>query len=108
MPLYEYECLDCGASIETLAKAGEEPKLCGFLCQPSPSVKQYGKGELVRKVSAAFVPGGEKCRLGKADKPTDKAVAKAGFSKYVNEGEGVYRKATGDGPDVIRRPADPE
>jgi len=108
MPLYEYKCTDCGAQFEALVKAGQQLETCGMHCRPSPDVKQYGAGRLERVVSAAFVPGGERSRLGRPDKPDDNSIHRAGLTKYVNEGDGVFKKAAGPGPDTIRRDPKPQ
>ncbi len=105
MPIHDYRCLDCGRRFEAVVRAGQVLEKCGSYCMPGPGVKQYGGGRVERLLSA---PAAVK-RPGRKDRIGDTDLGKKGFSKYVNEGGGKFRKVAGDkGPDVIHRDAPPK
>ena len=55
MPIYEYQCLDCGKVVEVLQKLSEAPlEVCGVECAGAPQ----GVGRLQRKISASNLPRG--------------------------------------------------
>ena len=96
MPVYEYRCETCGCRLEILVR-GAAPTLCGDHC---PS--QRGDGVLVKVISApAAVSRPES--IGR-EGPSDKKIGESGFTKYVREGKGTYRKTAGPGEAYIQKP----
>jgi len=100
MPLFEYGCDTCGAVIEELVDSGKpEPRICGFRCTLAPGHEDRGWGNLSRQLSA---PGRNVRGLIRRDNPTDDQIARAGFTKFVNQG-GKLERAVGElGPKIIR------
>lgn len=63
VPLYSYVCLDCGAELEVLHRAGQERKTCGLDCRrKGPGA--FGRGRVARSLAAPSVaaPGGREIR----------------------------------------------
>ena len=54
MPLYEYDCLDCGVRIEKLHGIGKVPKTCGLDCRRQ-GAGPFGAGVLRAVVAAPKV-----------------------------------------------------
>ena len=103
MPIYEYSCQDCGASLELLLDmdAGE-PALCGFRCHLKRGENDdlRGNGQLSRQLSS-FQQVSE---ASKHDHPTPETAAKFGFTSYKNNGNGTFQKIAGtQGPDVLKK-----
>lgn len=98
MPLYEYKCLDCEAILEILV-TGEEPTHCGSSCRPSAAVRWYGKGRLQRLISTPA----DLNKISRPDRPRDKDIANTGFTKYVKDDDGSYRKVAGRGPELPKK-----
>jgi putative FmdB family regulatory protein len=97
MPVYEYRCEACGCQLEVLVRGSAPPTVCGERC---PSGR--GDGPLVKIISApAAVSRPES--IGH-EGPSDKEIGKAGFTKYVREGKGTYRKTAGPGEAYIQKP----
>jgi len=107
MPIHDYRCLDCGQRFEAVVRSGQVLETCGRYCLPGPGVKQYGGGRVERVLS---VPAAVKqpSRGGRKGKESDAGLAAKGFTKYVNEGGGRFRKVAGKGPKVIHRDAPPK
>ncbi len=51
MPLYSYECEDCGASLEILHAIGKAPERCGLDCQRKGG-GSFGRGRIQQCLSA--------------------------------------------------------
>lgn len=100
MPIYEYTCLECENVIGILQKdSSSPPTRCGIRC-PLPAHDQRGIrgfGVLKRCLSSFSGQFGSHLR----DKPTIDEVQKAGFAIYENKGEGVIKKVSGKGPEII-------
>jgi len=100
MPIYELECQACGAVIEMISKSTESlPKTCGENCIQKNKNSHFpeGKGKLQLLISTLSV-----LRKNPSRKPTDKEIGRAGFTKYVKEEKGRYRKVIGKGPKVLK------
>ncbi len=54
MPLYSYDCEDCGAVLEILHAVGRGPQLCGLDCQLKGE-GSFGRGRVKQALSAANV-----------------------------------------------------
>ena len=54
MPLYSYQCQDCGASLEILHGRGKKPDTCGLDC-PLQGPGSFGKGKVVQLLDAANI-----------------------------------------------------
>jgi len=52
MPLYSYDCEDCGAVLEILHPVGKSPPLCGLDCQLKGE-GSFGRGRVRQALSAA-------------------------------------------------------
>lgn len=110
MPIYEYKCEACERFIEVLVR-GEGPKVCGQKCRllELPADERgdtmFGQGKLSRVLSRPAAVRNP-AKIGKAAIPSDKRLGELGFTKYVKEGTGEYRKAVGDGPATIVRDSD--
>lgn len=101
MPLFEYQCEDCGSVLELLLQDGARgPRYCGFRCPlpPESTHAARGMGCLTRQVSTfAAVRSIEL-----SQRVTPERAAKAGLSTYANEGGGRLRKISGEhGPETI-------
>jgi putative FmdB family regulatory protein len=94
MPLFEYTCLACGATLEHLQHAGEpDPRRCGPRCAQGPGGHpDRGFDELRRALS---VPGGELAGHTLRERPTPGDLAGAGFTTYARTPKGLRRL---DGP----------
>lgn len=103
MPIYEYSCQDCGASLELLLDVDAiEPSLCGFRCQLKRGENDdlRGTGQLSRQLSS-FQQVSEAVT---SDHPTPEKAAKFGFTSYQNNGDGTFQKIAGkEGPDLLKR-----
>ena len=51
MPLYSYDCADCGAGLEILHALGKAPTRCGLDCQRKGG-GSFGSGRLSQQISA--------------------------------------------------------
>jgi predicted nucleic acid-binding Zn ribbon protein len=51
MPLYSYECEDCGAALEILHAIGKAPERCGLDCQRKGD-GSFGSGRIQQRLSA--------------------------------------------------------
>jgi putative FmdB family regulatory protein len=93
MPIFEYRCEQCQARLEVFVR-GQPPELCGERC---PSGR--GDGPLTKMISrpAAVARPDSIGREG----PSDKKIGEGGFTKYVREGKGAYRKTAGPGENYL-------
>ena len=100
MPIYEYICKDCGASIEILQDGTFDPKTCGFRCMIPPEDQREirGLGSISRTLSSFTSRTGAQMR----EVPIAKDIAKGGFTLYKNEGEGKLARIAGPGPKSIQ------
>ena len=102
MPLYLYQCKDCGANIEILQDFDQEdPKRCGFRCEVSQTDERdiRGFGELTRKLSSFST-----IKKRQADTVTAEQAAKVGLSTYHNRGDGTFEKVAGtEGPTILKK-----
>ena len=102
MPIYEYKCQDCFATIEIFQQpGGMEPKRCGFRCPLNQGEHDdlRGMGALERILSAI---GGNIRPSARRDRPTMDEAARAGFQFYENKGDGTLKRVAGDkGPEVL-------
>jgi predicted nucleic acid-binding Zn ribbon protein len=93
MPVYVYA---------TIVEDGQEPEYFEVEQRMSDDalVRHPETGAPVRRVVCAP----HIARHGQGGTPmTDDHIAKKGFAKYVNVGEGRFEKAAGSGPDFIQR-----
>ena len=107
MPIYEYTCLECLSTIEVFQQNDQNaPVRCGFRCPlPAHDTRDIrGFGTLKRKISTFSGQMGTKLR----DKPTVDEMQKSGFSVYENQGDGVIKKLSGKGPEIINTKDFPE
>jgi predicted nucleic acid-binding Zn ribbon protein len=51
MPLYSYQCEDCGAGLEILHAIGKAPERCGLDCQRKGG-GSFGSGRIQQRLSA--------------------------------------------------------
>ncbi len=57
MPIYEYRC-ECGATFESLERAGATRERCAELCQhPAPASFPTGSGRVERLISLSGIRG---------------------------------------------------
>ena len=103
MPIYEYNCKDCGAVLELLLDSGASgPSLCGFRCslERGSNDALRGNGILSKRLSN-FMQVSEAIT---SDHPDPQKAAKFGFSSYQNNGDGTFQKIAGiEGPDQLKR-----
>lgn len=95
MPLYEYTCQDCGATLELLQDAGAPaPRRCGFRCPLDPDSEHAarGFGVLGRIVSTFSTVQADLVN----DNPGPKELAGRGMAVYANEGNGKLRRIDGN------------
>ena len=99
MPIYEYICKDCGATIDILQDGTTTPKRCGFRCVIPPHDQREirGMGTLSRVLSSFSSRTGAQMR----EVPNAQDIAKSGFTLYKNEGDGTISKIAGSGPKSI-------
>ena len=103
MPIYEYQCRDCGKTLELLLDMDDTgAKTCGFRCAlergEQDDIRGFGT---LRRLLSAFNQVSEHTRI---EVPTAKDAAKVGLSTYKNEGDGTFKKIAGrEGPDILRR-----
>ena len=84
MPLYTYNCDDCGASLEILHGVGQPRETCGLDCQLQ-GAGSFGKGRVVQQLESAHVQIGKK---GARSKPQQ---AFSGFDREALRQEGLRR-----------------
>jgi hypothetical protein len=95
MPLYEYQCQDCGATLELLQAAGAPaPRRCGFRCPLGPDSEHEarGFGALSRLVSTFSTVQSDLVN----DNPGPRELAGRGMAVYANEGGGKLRRIEGN------------
>ena len=100
MPIYEYTCVECQSTIEVFQQNTQStPTRCGFRCSlPAHDTRGIrGFGNLKRKLSTFSGQFGTKLR----DTPTVEDMQKSGFSVYENQGDGVIKKDSGTGNQII-------
>lgn len=103
MPIYEYQCRDCGKTLELLLDMDDTgSKTCGFRCPlergEQDDIRGFGT---LRRLLSAFNQVSERARI---ESPTSSDAAKVGLSTYKNEGDGTFKKIAGrEGPDILRR-----
>ncbi len=92
MPLFDFQCIQCGTVREVLL-SGE---------QPDPTTCTSCGAAVHRLLSA---PASLKRMDGffHKDNPSDAQLASKGLAKYVNRGDGTYEKASGSGPSIMSR-----
>ena len=101
MPLYLYQCTDCGAELEILHSIEQDsPKRCGFRClAPKDRTDIRGFGELRRQLSTF-----SQIKKQHTDTVTPEQAAKVGLSTYQNQGDGQFVKIAGkEGPDILKK-----
>ncbi len=91
MPIFEYRCVaegcpHCRAGFDQLERLGADPLTACPDC-----------GAAVARVISA-----PNLAVGNAHVLKDGHAAKHGFTQYRKVGKGVYEKAFGKGPDVIK------
>jgi DNA-directed RNA polymerase subunit RPC12/RpoP len=103
MPIYEYQCQDCHATLEILLDIDANgPKRCGFRCllKRGEMSDLRGFGTLCRQFSS-FAQVSE---VYTKDHPTATDAAKVGLSTYENQGDGTFKKVAGQkGPETLRK-----
>ena len=101
MPIYEYKCQDCEATMELLLDVdAPAPRSCGFRCalKPGENDDLRGFGTLSKAVSGFTTL----TTVITKDHPTPEDAAKVGLSTYQNQGDGTFKKIAGkEGPDTI-------
>jgi putative FmdB family regulatory protein len=95
MPIYEYEAVG-ESRCPTCAKRFEVVQ--GITARPLTKCPECG-GKVKRALTAPSIHGAGSAK----DRLSNKSLAEKGFTKYVKAGDGHYEKATGKGPDVIKR-----
>lgn len=102
MPLYLYQCKDCGSKLEILQDLDQaDPKRCGFRCAVDRNDKRdiRGFGELKRLISSFSM-----IRARQTDTVTPEQAAKVGLSTYQNKGDGTFEKIAGtQGPSILKK-----
>mgnify|MGYP006091740221 FL=1 len=102
MPLYLYQCKDCGARLEILQDIDQaNPKRCGFRCELNREDKREirGFGELARQISSFSM-----IKKRQTDTVTPEQAAKVGLSTYQNKGDGTFEKVAGaQGPKILKK-----
>ena len=96
MPLFEYQCEDCGAVLELLLKDGASgPRMCGFRCPlpPGSDHEARGMGRLARQHSAFATVRA----ISRRQTITPEEAGRAGMTVYANEGGGKLRRVGGSG-----------
>ncbi len=95
MPIFEYQCNDCGEVLEIFQHDAEHhPKRCGFRCPlgPQDESEHRGMGELGRLISEVSTISR---RTHDYRKPSVEDAGKAGFTVYENKGGGRVKKIAG-------------
>jgi putative FmdB family regulatory protein len=98
MPIYEYEHLEPKKSKKCPSGRGRFEVVQKFGDEPLAACPECG-GKVERVFSTPAVHGTGRT----ADTLSNKNLAEKGFTKYVKAGDGHYEKATGKGPNVIKR-----
>ncbi len=104
MPLYSYECLDCGAHLEILHAVGKTKSTCGLDCRRTGE-GAFGQGAVRVQVSAANVSTGQpsfaevqrEALRQKALRKLGGPLTEADLNKLRDKGVAVYRKDGKDG-----------
>ena len=91
MPLYTYNCDDCGASLEILHAVGQPKETCGLDCQLQ-GAGSFGKGRVVQQLESANVQIGKKAARSKPQQ------AFSGFDREALRQEGL-RRLGGESPE---------
>ena len=91
MPLFDYQCKDCGLVREVLLRGSSaEPERCacgGALERLVPMPADLKRVDSFHHKESF----------------SDADIARKGLTKYVNRGDGTYEKAAGSGPDLMNR-----
>ena len=86
MPLYEFECKNCGAIIEKLMKISDSnPEICDH-CQGGPLVKLMSRTNFVLKGQGWYETDFK--HNGKNPKPKDPAKSEETSDKPTSKGDG--------------------
>jgi hypothetical protein len=111
MPLYSYDCEDCGAVLEILHPVSRGPQLCGLDCQLRGE-GSFGRGRVKQALSAANVslsrgarspsPASDTAGSGELDREAMRKEAlsrmggeltEADMNKLRDSGMTVYRRS---------------
>lgn len=92
MPLFDFQCDACGTVREVLLR-GEAPGPAACASCGAPVRRLLSAPAELKRMDGFF----------HKDNPSDAQLASKGLAKYVNRGDGTYEKASGSGPNVMRR-----
>lgn len=92
MPLFDFQCVNCGTVREVLLRGDDLGPITCEAC-----------GGEVRRLLSAPADLKRADSFFHKDNPSDSQLASKGLAKYVNRGDGTYEKASGSGPSVVNR-----
>ncbi|MBI3130122.1 MAG: zinc ribbon domain-containing protein [Acidobacteria bacterium] len=92
MPLFDFQCLACGAVREVLLHTGQSDPTACAAC-----------GAEVRRLLSTPADLKRMDGFFHKDNASDSQLASKGLAKYVNRGDGTYEKASGSGPSIMSR-----